>query len=103
MSPVAHYGDLLQNQPRISIPFYEEICENGYKQLPKLKRIMLLSRGDLVGKAFANGVESLTKEERNMLLQRPPPELMEQNIKQVGNKNFLCRAFIPLTFDTTCR
>lgn len=84
MSPTARHGDLLQNQFRISTPFYEEICENGCKQLPKLKRIMLLSRGDLVGKAFANGVESLTEEERNMLLQRPPPELRDQNIKQVS-------------------
>lgn len=84
----AHHGDLLRNTPRISEPFWDEILKSNYNELPKLKRIMLLSRGDLIGKAFANGVESLTKEERNMLLNQPPHELMEQNLKNLGQDIF---------------
>ncbi|KAL8288651.1 hypothetical protein RB597_000658 [Gaeumannomyces tritici] len=71
--------DLLKGKPEISDGLYKKAVEDN-KSLSKLERILLFSRCDVWGKAFA-GPDTLTEAQRNIVLDRPPPEIMAQNIR----------------------
>ena len=58
-----------------------EKARDHQDQLTDDERNLLLSRGDVVGRALARP-ESLTEAERNVILLRPPPEVVRENIQR---------------------
>ncbi|KAL8376228.1 hypothetical protein RB595_007368 [Gaeumannomyces hyphopodioides] len=75
----SNLDDLLRGEPEISDALYNKAAKDN-KSLSKLERILLFSRCDIWGKAFADP-DSLTEGQRNIVLSRPPPEIMAQNIR----------------------
>lgn len=66
--------------PPISCSFYEKAAKENASLTP-VERLYLLSRLDLPGKALARP-ESITEEERDLLLGRPPREILASNIRR---------------------
>jgi hypothetical protein len=63
----------------------KSLCEKAEKhndKLTKVERILLFSRCDIVGKALAYP-DSLNERQRNLVMYRPPPEMLAANIKKV--------------------
>jgi hypothetical protein len=66
--------------PPISRSFYEKAAKENASLTP-VERLYLLSRLDLPGKALARP-DSITEVERDLLLGRPPPETLADNIRR---------------------
>jgi hypothetical protein len=66
--------------PPTSRSFYEKAAKENASLTP-VERLYLLSRLDLPGKALARP-DSITEEERDLLLGRPPPEILASNIRR---------------------
>lgn len=69
--------------PIISKALYKK-AEQHNDQLTKVERILLFSRRDVIGKALTYPA-SLNERQRNLVMLRPPPEVLEANIKRVGH------------------
>lgn len=69
--------------PIISKALYQKAHAHN-DQLTKLERLLLLSRCDVPGKALAHPT-TITEAERNQILRRPPPALLEANIRAITN------------------
>ena len=76
---VGDFDDILKGEPEISDVLYKKASKDN-KSLSKLERILLFSRCDVLGKAFADPA-SLTEGQRNIILNRPTPEIMAKNIR----------------------
>jgi len=66
--------------PPISRSFYDRAAKDNASLTP-VERLYLLSRLDLPGKALARP-DSITEEERDLLLGRPPPEILASNLRR---------------------
>ncbi|KAH8799711.1 hypothetical protein F5884DRAFT_863321 [Xylogone sp. PMI_703] len=72
-----------RNTPAIAFEIPQTIYDKArdhQEQLTDAERQLLLSRGDLIGKALAYPA-SLTNEERNIVLDRPSPEVLRTRIQ----------------------
>ena len=69
--------------PHIPQSLYKKAAEQQ-DELTDVERQLLLSRGDVVGKALAQP-SSLTEEELHMVLWRPPPGVVRRNVEIVSS------------------
>lgn len=65
-----------------SLPAHLQQLLRKSRQGEAVERLCLLSRLDPPGEALAHP-ESVTEDERNMLLGRPPKEILESNIRRI--------------------
>lgn len=69
--------------PIISEALYAKARDHN-DQLTKLERLLFLSRCDIQGKVLAEP-STITEAERNQILLRPPPAMLEANIRTMTN------------------
>ena len=77
----------LPGVPEIAYTLPQELylkAQNQQNQLTDAERQLLLSRGDLIGKALAQP-SSLTEVERYWVLDRPPPDVVRARIELASN------------------
>lgn len=67
--------------PVISRALFTKAANQNHR-LTRLERLLILSRCDLPGKALARP-EAITEAERNLILRRPPPDMLAANIREV--------------------